>query len=103
MGRPELGMKCVCVGCGERFYDLLRVPAVCPKCGLSQPPRAPRVIRPMRKPSEPMRLTPRPAAVVEDAEAEADVDDPATILDPDEAEDDEIDEEIDVDKPPQLE
>ena len=33
MGRPELGAKCVCAGCNERFYDLHRTPAICPKCG----------------------------------------------------------------------
>lgn len=29
----EWGTKRVCQGCGARFYDLCRVPAVCPKCG----------------------------------------------------------------------
>lgn len=43
LGKPELGLKCTCVGCGVRFYDLLRAPAVCPKCGTEQPKAAPRV------------------------------------------------------------
>ena len=45
MGKPELGLKCMCVGCGARFFDLLRVPAVCPKCGTEQPKAAPRVFQ----------------------------------------------------------
>ncbi len=43
MGKPELGLKCLCVGCGARFFDLLRAPAVCPKCGTEQPKAAERV------------------------------------------------------------
>jgi uncharacterized protein (TIGR02300 family) len=43
LGKPELGLKCTCVGCGVRFFDLLRMPAVCPKCGTEQPKAAPRV------------------------------------------------------------
>lgn len=37
MAKPELGMKRVCVACGARFYDLTKVPAICPKCGTEQP------------------------------------------------------------------
>jgi uncharacterized protein (TIGR02300 family) len=43
MGRPELGTKLACTGCSERFYDLNRSPAVCPKCGVQQPLPKPRV------------------------------------------------------------
>jgi len=42
MVKPELGTKRVCVACGARFYDLLKVPAVCPKCGTEQPVEQPR-------------------------------------------------------------
>ena len=45
MNRPELGHKFSCVGCGARFYDLNRSPAVCPKCEVHQPPEKPRVVR----------------------------------------------------------
>jgi uncharacterized protein (TIGR02300 family) len=48
MGKPELGIKCTCAGCHERFYDLNRSPAICPKCGAQQPPEKPRVLRPQR-------------------------------------------------------
>ncbi len=37
MAKPELGLKRTCVDCNARFYDLNRVPAVCPKCGTTQP------------------------------------------------------------------
>jgi len=42
MAKPELGTKRVCVACSARFYDLTRVPAVCPKCGTEQPIEQPR-------------------------------------------------------------
>ena len=42
MAKPELGTKRVCVSCGTRFYDLTKVPAVCPKCGTEQPIEQPR-------------------------------------------------------------
>jgi len=45
MAKPELGTKRVCVSCGARFYDLTRVPAVCPKCSTEQPAEQPRVRR----------------------------------------------------------
>ena len=45
MAKPELGTKRVCVSCQTRFYDLTRAPAVCPKCGVEQPPEQPRVRR----------------------------------------------------------
>ena len=48
MGRPELGAKCTCTACHERFYDLNRSPAICPKCGVQQPPEKPRTLRPSR-------------------------------------------------------
>jgi uncharacterized protein (TIGR02300 family) len=48
MGRPELGVKCTCTACHERFYDLNRSPAICPKCGVQQPPEKPRTLRPSR-------------------------------------------------------
>ena len=42
MAKPELGTKRVCVACSTRFYDLTKVPAVCPKCGTEQPLDQPR-------------------------------------------------------------
>ena len=31
--RPERGEKRTCLSCETRFYDLARVPVICPKCG----------------------------------------------------------------------
>ncbi|QDH13640.1 TIGR02300 family protein [Formicincola oecophyllae] len=36
MANEELGLKRTCVECGVRFYDLNRIPPVCPKCGAEQ-------------------------------------------------------------------
>ena len=67
MGRPELGTKCTCTGCHERFYDLNRSPAVCPKCGAEQPPEKPRVLRQARAPfGSRMQAQPAPVAVDDD-------------------------------------
>jgi uncharacterized protein (TIGR02300 family) len=30
--KPEWGAKHLCENCGAKFYDLLRDPAICPKC-----------------------------------------------------------------------
>ncbi len=69
MGRPELGAKCTCTGCNERFYDLNRAPAICPKCGAEQQPQKPRAAWPTRGVAGPRRpyRAPEPAAADEDA------------------------------------
>jgi uncharacterized protein (TIGR02300 family) len=69
MARPELGTKRVCVSCQTKFYDLQKVPAVCPKCGTEQPADQPRVRRGGGNVIEDRR--PKKVAVVEDAETEA--------------------------------
>lgn len=51
MGKPEFGTKCTCTECHERFYDLGRSPAICPKCGAQQPPEKPGMLRPSRNTS----------------------------------------------------
>jgi uncharacterized protein (TIGR02300 family) len=33
MSRPELGLKRLCGGCAAKFYDLMKNPIACPKCG----------------------------------------------------------------------
>ena len=45
MAKPELGNKRVCVSCSARFYDLLKQPAICPKCSTEQPAEQPRLRR----------------------------------------------------------
>ena len=49
MGRPELGTKCTCSGCHERFYDLNRSAPICPKCGILWSLETPRASRPTRE------------------------------------------------------
>jgi uncharacterized protein (TIGR02300 family) len=100
MGRPELGTKCTCTGCSERFYDLNRQPAVCPKCGTQQQPEKPRATwssrgatgprRPFRPPVPVAEEDVAPITAVEDEEEE---DDDAVI----DAEDDDADAVLDAD------
>ncbi|HVI27857.1 TIGR02300 family protein [Hansschlegelia sp.] len=33
MAKPELGVKRTCPSCSAKYYDLMRDPPVCPKCG----------------------------------------------------------------------
>lgn len=40
MSKPEWGLKRSCQSCGSRFYDLLRSPIICPKCGAEFDPLA---------------------------------------------------------------
>lgn len=35
MVKAELGTKRTCPSCASRFYDLLKNPIICPKCGVS--------------------------------------------------------------------
>ena len=96
MGRPELGTKCTCVGCAERFYDLNRAPAVCPKCGAQQPPEKPRVLRPSRSTVDFRRALRPPVPTVAEDEVE-----PVSVADADDEDDvpevdDEIDEDIEI-------
>ncbi len=71
MAKPELGTKRTCVNDGIRFYDLNKVPAVCPKCGTEQPIDVPRPRRTGGNVVEDKRVK-KPAVVpgLEDAEVE---------------------------------
>ena len=71
MAKPELGTKRVCVACGARFYDLTKVPALCPKCGTEQPLDVPRPRRAGGNVAEDKRLKKvAPAPGMDDAEIE---------------------------------
>lgn len=72
MAKPELGLKRVCVSCGTKFYDLMRAPAICPKCGTEQPAEQPKLKRAPAPPDE--RLKKRAAAPEADADDIAEVD-----------------------------
>ncbi len=59
MVKPELGIKRLCTECGAKFYDLLKNPIVCPKCGATYA-----VVAPTPK-SKPAPAQPAPVAVAE--------------------------------------
>ena len=93
MAKPELGTKRVCVSCSARFYDLTKVPAICPKCGTEQPLDQPRARRPVGNLPPDDRRTKKPAPDPEDtdneiepAEEEAEGED--TVEDTDDLDDD---------------
>ncbi len=86
---PTVGSKRVCVSCATRFYDLMRTPPVCPKCGTEQPPEAPRAPSIRRAPTR-HRMMKAPAPAARDAD-----DDAAPVLDTDEDDADADDEEAD--------
>ena len=69
MAKPELGTKRVCVSCATRFYDLTKVPAVCPKCGTEQPVEQPRLRRPTGNLVEEKRIK-KPLPVDEEVDPE---------------------------------
>lgn len=73
MVKPELGMKRVCVSCGTKFYDLTKVPAVCPKCGTEQPLDQPRARRGGGNVEEKARVKKAPAPGLEDADPDVEV------------------------------
>jgi uncharacterized protein (TIGR02300 family) len=74
MAKPELGTKRVCVSCGAKFFDLMKQPATCPRCGTEQPAEQPRLKRAGGNVAEEKRR-PKPAPVpgLEDADAEVEV------------------------------
>jgi uncharacterized protein (TIGR02300 family) len=98
MAKPELGLKRICVACGAKFYDLLRAPAICPKCATEQPAEQPRLRRPGGSAVAEEKLKKR--AVVPEAESEEveleDVEADETIEDAEELEDEGEDIEVEV-------
>jgi uncharacterized protein (TIGR02300 family) len=88
ISRIDYGTKCQCVQCEARFYDLHRVPAVCPKCAASQPPKVARPVRRMRAVAPVFREV-RPVVEEEVVEPVGDVaeeDDEEILTEPDYAE-----------------
>lgn len=98
MGRAELGTKCTCTGCNERFYDLNRALAVCPKCGAEQAPQKARTVWPSRGAAGSKRsYRPlEPVAAEEDAAPMTAVDDAEADDDAVDAEDDDADDDVEV-------
>ncbi len=74
MVKPELGIKRTCPNCTARFYDLMKSPAECPKCGHSFDPEV--LLKPRRPRPEPVRVVKEEEEVeeaeVEEAETEED-------------------------------
>ena len=68
MSKPEWGMKRTCQSCGARFYDLLRSPIICPKCGAEFDPLANQRPRRGRAAAEPKERREREVVVPEEAE-----------------------------------
>lgn len=70
MANPELGLKRVCVACSTKFYDLTKIPAICPKCGTEQPPDQPKLKRAAGNVVEEKR--PKKPAAGEDSDVDTD-------------------------------
>ncbi|MCS6892583.1 MAG: TIGR02300 family protein [Rhodovarius sp.] len=88
MAKPELGSKRTCVSCGARFYDLMRNPAVCPKCGTEQPAEQPRLRRAAAPADDKLKTAAAGAPDVEAADVDlVDVDADDAALEPDDLED----------------
>lgn len=73
MAKPELGLKRQCVACGTRFYDLMRAPPICPKCGTEQPAEVPRPRRPGGVAAADSRARGKPVPIAEPALEDAEV------------------------------
>jgi uncharacterized protein (TIGR02300 family) len=76
MANPQWGRKHSCVECGAAFYDMLRSPITCPKCGVKHQPVV--VLKPDGRPPRKSRIrsVSPPAPVPEPAESPADTDEP---------------------------
>ena len=77
MAKPELGTKRVCVTCGTKFYDLMKTPAICPKCSAEQPADVPRPRRTGGNVVEDKRPK-KPVPALEDADVEVEAADDET-------------------------
>ena len=91
MAKPELGLKRVCVACNARFYDLLKTPPACPRCGTEQPLEQPRLRRPAGNVAD-TKVVKKPADApgAEDIEVEGveDAEDDTVLEEEDDLEDD---------------
>lgn len=77
LAKPELGTKRTCVSCATRFYDLMKTPAVCPKCSTEQPVETPRARRASAADRAGRRAVPVPVEAVELPGVEVEVPDAA--------------------------
>lgn len=101
MGAPELGLKFTCTSCGLRFYDLLKSPAICPRCATEQPKPKPRAFAPSRPMGRNWAAPAKAAIVATEADpVAADADELLDDEDDDVVEPDPIDEDDDDDAVP---
>ena len=100
MAKPQWGAKRICQSCGVRYYDLRRVPIVCPKCSavyqadaevkpkrsrtaaVTEKPKKKPVVAPVVKP---LRADEEPAAAGEKEEEGEELIEDASELGEDEA------------------
>jgi uncharacterized protein (TIGR02300 family) len=70
VAKPELGVKRQCQSCATKFYDLNKVPIVCPKCGeiFHAAPLA-RVVAPPADEEEEVEKSPVDTVSLDEAEA----------------------------------
>jgi uncharacterized protein (TIGR02300 family) len=68
--KAELGTKRTCPSCAARFYDLLKSPIVCPKCGANFVPAS---ILPSKGDMPAMAPAPKPREVESDDIVSSDV------------------------------
>jgi uncharacterized protein (TIGR02300 family) len=62
VAKAEWGLKRTCLSCGAKFYDMMRAPILCPKCGATFDPEVQLKARRAKVP-------PPKAAPVEEVEA----------------------------------
>ena len=90
---PKLGTKRSCPACEAKFYDLNKLPAICPKCGHSFDPSAVMAAAVLRK------VEPQAKPVEADDEGELEDDEGELSLDAMAAQEAEDDDEDDEDLP----
>lgn len=83
MARLEWGQKRTCSGCGTRFYDMLKLPVICPKCHGAVEIDAPFKVRRASGAAAVAKATParQPAAVIAIEADELEVEEEAVVDD----------------------
>ncbi len=64
MAKPEWGTKRICPNCGQKYYDLRRMPPTCPNCGTVYDPEA--LLRSRRTRPVPVEEVKKPPPPVDD-------------------------------------
>ncbi len=93
MTKPEWGQKRTCQDCGAKFYDMLRTPIVCPKCGAEFAAVAAKPKRPkpeVKVEAPPKKKKPEAAEVDAELADDEDLDDLEEISDDEEEEDEDL-------------